>query len=150
MNIIRTPLDIMHAFFCRNRPVFSNPTVSGSRNKLKSYGGHRNRRLKGSKSLQNVVVLPAQSPPEADGAPRHDEAVEMDDNDDDEDDFLSASWVSQKSACSDAFDFLFDSRNLDPEKLLESHQEALDIDPKLSSGTGKGTKKQKSGLCTVS
>ena len=36
---------------------------------------------------------------------------------DDEVDFLAASMSSQKSMCSDAFDFLFDSQNLNPERL---------------------------------
>ena len=39
--------------------------------------------------------------------------------DDDEYDFLASSMTSQKTVCSDAFDFLFDEENLNPEKVLE-------------------------------
>ena len=31
-----------------------------------------------------------------------------------------ASFTSQKTVCSDAFDFLFDERNLNPKKFIES------------------------------
>ena len=36
----------------------------------------------------------------------------MVDSDEDDNDYLAASMASQKSVCSDAFDFLFDSQNL--------------------------------------
>ena len=36
----------------------------------------------------------------------------------DEDDFLASSMASQKSVASDAFDFLFDETNLNPEKVF--------------------------------
>lgn len=39
--------------------------------------------------------------------------------DNDEDDFLNS---SQKTVCSDAFDFLFDSQNLNPEKVLNHNE----------------------------
>ena len=34
-------------------------------------------------------------------------------------DFLASSMTSTKTVCSDAFDFLFDEKNLNPEKVLE-------------------------------
>jgi len=34
-------------------------------------------------------------------------------------DFLASSMTSQKTVCSDAFDFLFDEKNLNPEQVLE-------------------------------
>jgi len=34
-------------------------------------------------------------------------------------DFLASSMASQKTVCSDAFDFLFDEKNLNPEQVLE-------------------------------
>jgi len=37
---------------------------------------------------------------------------------DDDNDFLASSMVSQKTVCSDAFDFLFDENNLNPEQAL--------------------------------
>ena len=37
---------------------------------------------------------------------------------DDDVDFLASSMVSQKTVCSDAFDFLFDENNLNPEESL--------------------------------
>ena len=43
--------------------------------------------------------------------------------DDDEVDFLAASMTSQKTICSDAFDFLFDSQNLNPDKIQEEIEE---------------------------
>ena len=41
----------------------------------------------------------------------------MVDSDDDDNDYLAASMASQRSVCSDAFDFLFDSQNLNPDKI---------------------------------
>jgi hypothetical protein len=38
---------------------------------------------------------------------------------DDDYDFLASSMTSQKTVCSDAFDFLFDEANLNPERVLE-------------------------------
>merc|ERR1719411_1497852 len=37
---------------------------------------------------------------------------------DDDNDFLASSMVSQKTVCSDVFDFLFDENNLNPEHAL--------------------------------
>ncbi len=34
-------------------------------------------------------------------------------------DYLASSMTSTKTVCSDAFDFLFDEKNLNPEKVLE-------------------------------
>ena len=39
-------------------------------------------------------------------------------SEDEEVDFLASSMVSQKTVCSDAFDFLFDENNLNPEQAL--------------------------------
>ena len=41
----------------------------------------------------------------------------MVDSEDEEYDFLAASMTSQKTVCSDAFDFLFDSQNLNPDTI---------------------------------
>ena len=41
----------------------------------------------------------------------------MVDSDDDDNDYLAASMASQRSVCSDAFDFLFDSQNLNPDTI---------------------------------
>ena len=41
----------------------------------------------------------------------------MVDSDEDDNDYLAASMASQKSVCSDAFDFLFDSQNLNPDTI---------------------------------
>ena len=38
---------------------------------------------------------------------------------DEEVDYLAASMTSKKTVCSDAFDFLFDSQNLNPDKIQE-------------------------------
>ena len=50
--------------------------------------------------------------------------------DDDDIDHLAASISSQKTICSDAFDFIFDSSNLNPENLkeVEQSQDAKDED----------------------
>lgn len=61
--------------------------------------------------------------------------------DDGDADFLAASMTSQKTVCSDAFDFLFDSQNLNPQKLedlVENHQPLH----------GEEKKKQK-GCCVI-
>ena len=42
-------------------------------------------------------------------------------SEDDEEDYLQS---SQKTVCSDAFDFLFDSNNLDPKKVMEKVEKA--------------------------
>ena len=41
-----------------------------------------------------------------------------------EEDFLASSMASTKTVCSDAFDFLFDSQNLNPQKIV-NHEEIL-------------------------
>jgi hypothetical protein len=41
----------------------------------------------------------------------------MVDSEDEEYDYLAASMTSQKTVCSDAFDFLFDSENLNPDTI---------------------------------
>ena len=38
---------------------------------------------------------------------------------DEEVDYLASSMASRKTVCSDAFDFLFDSQNLNPDKIKE-------------------------------
>ena len=49
-------------------------------------------------------------------------------SEDEEVDFLASSMVSQKTVCSDAFDFLFDENNLNPEQALhkEFNREELE------------------------
>ena len=64
--------------------------------------------------------------------------------DDDEVDFLAASISSQKTICSNAFDFLFDSTNLNPDKQL---QEQIDMDEK--SLENQNVEKVKSSACCV-
>ena len=41
----------------------------------------------------------------------------MVDTDDEDEDYLAASMTSQRTVCSDAFDFLFDSQNLNPDTI---------------------------------
>ena len=41
----------------------------------------------------------------------------MVDSEEDDDDYLAASMTSQRTVCSDAFDFLFDSQNLNPDTI---------------------------------
>ena len=70
-----------------------------------------------------------------------DEAYEYDENE--EEDFLAASWASQKTVCSDAFDFLFDSANMNPDnvkKKLMEHQISTDtnIMKDVPNGLGGG------------
>ena len=62
---------------------------------------------------------------------------------DEEVDFLAASMTSRKTVCSDAFDFLFDSQNLNPEKIQEEI-EAEQIE------NAKNMKYQQSKCCTIS
>ena len=60
-----------------------------------------------------------------------------------EEDFLQSSMASTKTVCSDAFDFLFDSQNLDPKKvlnheaLLQFTEEKFQTDP-AAGGHGRG------------
>ena len=63
--------------------------------------------------------------------------------DDDDVDFLAASISSQKTICSNAFDFLFDSTNLNPDKL----QEQMDMDEK--SLENQNVEKVKASACCV-
>jgi len=59
-------------------------------------------------------------------------------------DFLASSMASQKTVCSDAFDFLFDEKNLNPEKVLE---EEFNRSP---SHLGVGVTKEKDPCCVIS
>ena len=54
--------------------------------------------------------------------------------DDDEVDHLAASISSQKTICSDAFDFIFDSSNLNPENLKEVEKEDEDNPGTITKG----------------
>jgi hypothetical protein len=65
---------------------------------------------------------------------------------DDDVDFLAASFASQKTVCSDAFDFLFDSQNLNPERILEHQDFKVEENP---NNQGSGNKKSK-GCCVIS
>jgi hypothetical protein len=51
--------------------------------------------------------------------------------DEDDYDFLASSMTSQKTVCSDAFDFLFDESNLNPEKVLEREFNATKTEMEL-------------------
>merc|ERR1712226_897660 len=51
-----------------------------------------------------------------------------------DDDFLAASWASQKTVCSDAFDFLFDEKNMNPENVIEKHPDVIEIKPDKDFG----------------
>ena len=51
-----------------------------------------------------------------------------------DDDFLAASWASSKTVCSDAFDFLFDEKNMNPENVLEKHPDVIEIKPDKNFG----------------
>ena len=51
-----------------------------------------------------------------------------------DEDFLAASWASSKTVCSDAFDFLFDEKNMNPENVLEKHQDVIEIKPDKNFG----------------
>ena len=75
---------------------------------------------------------------------------------DEEEDFLAASWASQKTVCSDAFDFLFDSKNLNPETIKKEIENAQIVN-NIPEGFG-GTKNPndhvvpgtKSTCCSIS
>ena len=72
----------------------------------------------------------------------------------DDSDFLASSMASQKSVASDAFDFLFDENNLDPEKVIQkefnetkrdfdlSQFKAVEVEPTLQ--------KENSSCCVIS
>ena len=51
-----------------------------------------------------------------------------------DEDFLAASWASSKTVCSDAFDFLFDEKNMNPENVLEKHPDVIEIKPDKDFG----------------
>lgn len=52
---------------------------------------------------------------------------------DEEEDILAASFTSQRTVCSDAFDFLFDKNNLDPAKIMESGEIERYTEEKLAA-----------------
>ena len=56
-----------------------------------------------------------------------------------DDDFLAASWASQKTVCSDAFDFLFDEKNMNPENVIEKHKDIIEIKPDKNFGKTNNT-----------
>ena len=58
---------------------------------------------------------------------------------DEEEDFLEASWASSKTVCSDAFDFLFDEKNMNPETVLDKHPDVIEIKPDSNFGNRNGT-----------
>ena len=58
----------------------------------------------------------------------------MDDELEEEEDFLAASWASSKTVCSDAFDFLFDEKNMNPENVLEKHPDVIEVKPDKNFG----------------
>jgi len=59
-------------------------------------------------------------------------------------DFLASSMTSQKTVCSDAFDFLFDEKNLNPEQVLEREFN------RSPSHIGVGQGKDKEACCVIS
>jgi hypothetical protein len=59
-------------------------------------------------------------------------------------DFLASSMASQKTVCSDAFDFLFDEKNLNPEQVLEQEFN------RPSSHLGAQKEKEKDACCVIS
>ena len=65
---------------------------------------------------------------------------------DDDIDHLAASMSSQKTICSDAFDFIFDSSNLNPENLKEVEKE----DEDNIKNNDNNNKVQSSGCCVIS
>ena len=72
---------------------------------------------------------------------------------DEEDDFLAASWASSKTVCSDAFDFLFDEKNMNPENVLEKHPDVIEVKPDKDFGKPKSLqdgKVQQSKCCVIS
>ena len=72
---------------------------------------------------------------------------------DDDVDFLASSMVSQKTVCSDAFDFLFDENNLNPEEAL--HKEFNRQTSTVTVGLGPGSElkpvtQKESSCCVIS
>ena len=72
---------------------------------------------------------------------------------DDDVDFLASSMVSQKTVCSDAFDFLFDENNLNPEEAL--HKEFNRQTSTVTVGPGRGGElkpvtQKESSCCVIS
>ena len=63
---------------------------------------------------------------------------------DEEVDFLAASMTSKKTVCSDAFDFLFDSQNLNPDKIQE------EIKAEQAENARNMKKSTKSFCCIIS
>jgi len=63
---------------------------------------------------------------------------------DDDIDFLASSMTSQKTVCSDAFDFLFDEKNLNPETVLEHEFN------RPSSHLPQQKEKEKEACCVIS
>ena len=64
---------------------------------------------------------------------------------DDDVDFLAASISSHKSICSGAFDFLFDSTNLNPEKI----QEEMDTNAAEFIEKQQNKTEKSSGCCVI-
>ena len=58
----------------------------------------------------------------------------MDDELEEDEDFLAASWASSKTVCSDAFDFLFDEKNMNPENVLQKHPDVIEVKPDKNFG----------------
>ena len=70
---------------------------------------------------------------------------------DDDVDFLASSMVSQKTVCSDAFDFLFDENNLNPEESLhkEFNRQTSTVTVGPSPGSELKPVTQKESSCCV-
>merc|ERR1712110_659506 len=73
-----------------------------------------------------------------DNYPMGPHTFDMDDELEEEEDFLAASWASSKTVCSDAFDFLFDEKNMNPENVLEKHPDVIEVKPDKNFGNTNG------------
>lgn len=71
--------------------------------------------------------------------------------DSDEEDDLAASMASQRTVCSDAFDFLFDSQNLNPERVLDQAEIEKYTEEKMRSDEPDNKNiVHQSSCCTIS
>jgi hypothetical protein len=61
---------------------------------------------------------------------------------DDDYDFLASSMTSQKTVCSDAFDFLFDEANLNPERVLQREFNATKTELELQQAVVEGERRR--------
>lgn len=74
----------------------------------------------------------------------------MSEDGEEDDDFLAASWASSKTVCSDAFDFLFDEKNMNPETVLEKHPDVIEVQPDKNFGKNGLADIKHSKCCVIS